>query len=256
MSELGADRTFLLDQQYRTADNLQARIALHERFSTNPRPFPEWVFDRLEFPAAAEILEVGCGNGNLWLANRDRIPRGWRLTLTDFSEGMLSEARRRLGGRAAFRVADAQELPFADESFDAVIANHMLFHVADRGRALAEIRRVLRPGGSLVATTNGRGHLRELRWLVDEPEDDAWFERFGLENGAEQLEHFFADVEAERFPDSLKITQRDPLVAYVQSLGDRVRDLDQIAVRTDAAIAQEGAWHVTKSVGLFRCRKR
>jgi hypothetical protein len=79
------DRSFLLERQYRTAQNLNARIELHERFSTNPEPFPRWVFDRLRLPSEADILEVGCGNGNLWAANRGRIPAGWRLTLTDIS---------------------------------------------------------------------------------------------------------------------------------------------------------------------------
>jgi cyclopropane fatty-acyl-phospholipid synthase-like methyltransferase len=82
---VGTDPTYLLEQQYATAQNLKTRIALHERFSTSSQPFPRWVFDHLRLPERADILEVGCGNGNLWAANRERIPSGWRLTLTDFS---------------------------------------------------------------------------------------------------------------------------------------------------------------------------
>jgi ubiquinone/menaquinone biosynthesis C-methylase UbiE len=73
------------------------------------------------------VLEVGCGDGNIWRENLDRIPPGWRLTLTDFSPGMVDAARAVLGDRAEYAVADVQELPFSDASFDAVIANHMLF---------------------------------------------------------------------------------------------------------------------------------
>jgi SAM-dependent methyltransferase len=246
----GEDRTFLLEEQYRTADNLRTRIALHERFSTSPQPFPEWVFDRLDLPAEADILEVGCGNGNLWAANQERIAPGWRLTLTDLSDGMVKEARARLGDLAADRVADVQHLPFANESFDAVIANHMLFHVPDRPRALAELARVLRPEGVLIAATNGRAHLREL-WN----RGARWSERFGLENGEEQLKPFFGEVEVEYFPNALEITEVAPLAAYIESLGTADDARAEIVAEADEAIARSGSFHVATSVGLFRCRK-
>src|SRR5436305_15089237 len=82
---------------------------------------------------------------------------------------MLEEARRNLekGGRAfRFELMDAQAIPFEDRGFDAVIANHMLYHVPDRGLALAEVRRVLKPGGRLYTSTIGGSHLRELDELV------------------------------------------------------------------------------------------
>jgi ubiquinone/menaquinone biosynthesis C-methylase UbiE len=246
------DRSFLLERQYRTAQNLNARIELHERFSTNPEPFPRWVFDRLRLSSEADILEVGCGNGNLWAANRDRIPAGWRLTLTDISRGMIDEASERLGELASYCVADVQELPFVSDSFDAVVANHMLFHVPDRERALTEITRVLRPGGSAIATTNGSEHLREL-----DVRSERWSRSFGLENGRAQLERFFRDVEVERFPDSLEITEIEPLLRYVRSLAtpESDEDLARLAKDAEAAIARHGCLRVTKSVGLFRGRK-
>lgn len=250
---MGTDRAFLLERQYRTAENLATRIALHERFSTNPESFPRWIFDRLPLEAATDVLEVGCGNGNLWYANRDRIPPGLRLTLTDFSEGMVEEARARLGGLATYGVADVQELPFADGSFDLVIANHMLFHVPDRRRALAEIARLLRSGGALVATTNGRNHLRELgtAWTA------RWSQRFGLENGPAQVARHFTDVEVEPFPDSLEVTEVEPLLDFVRSLVSPATDDDlaRLAGEAEASIAREGSFHVTKAAGLIRARK-
>jgi ubiquinone/menaquinone biosynthesis C-methylase UbiE len=74
---------------------------------------------------------------------------------------MVAAAMARV--RAPGLVADAAWIPLADGSMDAVIANHMLYHVSDRRRALAEIHRLLRPGGRLYATTNGLGHMAELR---------------------------------------------------------------------------------------------
>lgn len=116
-----------LQEQYRTNANLRARIDLHERFSTSAISYPRWVFDGYAFSDEADVLEVGCGDGNIWRENLDRIPDGWRLILSDLSSGMVEAARGAIGDRAEYVVADVQELPFADGSFDGVIANHMLF---------------------------------------------------------------------------------------------------------------------------------
>src|SRR6476469_9426903 len=124
-----------VEEQYSSADNLRARIALHERFSTGAYPYPRWVFDGYDFGPDADVLEVGCGDGMMWRENLDRIPDGWRLTLTDSSEAMVALAHRVRGDRVGYGVAHIEELPFGAESFDAVIANHMLFHVEDRPRA-------------------------------------------------------------------------------------------------------------------------
>jgi ubiquinone/menaquinone biosynthesis C-methylase UbiE len=121
------------------------------------------------------VLEVGCGTGNQWTNNLDRIPRGWRFMLTDFSAGMLAEAQENLSGKlhhVEFKIADAQDLPFPDASFDAIVANHMLYHVPDRPKAFAEFRRVLKPGGKLYAATNGKHHMTGLYAMTD---------RFGIE---------------------------------------------------------------------------
>src|SRR5439155_6255128 len=136
-----------------------ARMGLHEQFRVNPYGWHRCVFDRLDLAPNTRPLELGCGPGVLWSENPDRLPTGWEVVLSDFSPGMVHEARQKLRGRAStfrFAMADAQAVPFAPASFDAVIANHMLYHVPDRAKALNEIRRVLRPGGRLYAATNGQ----------------------------------------------------------------------------------------------------
>src|SRR5947209_5349571 len=140
------DREYLLQRHYADASNLRARIALHQRFSTNPRGLPAWFMEQLEIPANGQVLEVGCGPGGYWAEVASMIPGSWQITVSDFSPGMVAQARQRLGAlERPFTVveADVQSLPFPDRSFDAVIANFMLYHVPDRSRALAEIHRVL-----------------------------------------------------------------------------------------------------------------
>ena len=222
--------------------------------------WPEWVVDHYGFPDGAEVLEVGCGDGSIWRETLHRIPESWRLTLTDMSPGMVDAARTALGARATYAVADVQELPFEDESFDGAIANHVLFHVDDRARALGQLARVLRPGGVLVGTMIGRDHFRETRELIGE--ESVIFsesrERFGIETARPQLEQFFVDVEIEPYPDSLAVTEVEPLLDFVRSLdtpGLTEAHVAEIGCVAAEAIATEGAFHVTKSLGRFRCRK-
>jgi len=202
-----SDQQYLLSEQYQDASNLNARIQLHDRFSTNKYGWYQWVFDQLNLSPETRVLELGCGTGRSWCENLNRVPRGWDITLSDLSLGMLAEAQRNLRGSQRhfeFEVIDAQAIPFEDESFDAVVANHVLYHVPDRTKALSEIRRVLRPGGRFYASTVGRSHLRELYELVRrfDPSVDPWGAylpgSFLLENGLDQLSQWFSRVTLHR----------------------------------------------------------
>ena len=248
-------------EQYATNANLRARIALHDRYSRTTVSYPHWIFDGYGFGDETDVLEVGCGDGNIWRENLDRIPPGWRLTLTDFSPGMVDAARAALGDRAAYAVADVQDLPFDDASFDAVIANHMLFHVEDRPRALGELARVLRLGGAFRATTIGLEHLRELRELVPPPPESQWArtrERFMIEQVPEELAPFFADVEVERVPgpQDLEVTELEPLLDFVRSRGDvSEEELEPLRTAAEAEIAEHGFFRVSRDSARVAGRK-
>jgi SAM-dependent methyltransferase len=102
--------------------------------------------------AGRRILDAGCGSGPLFAALRDRgaIVRGF-----DTSTGMLELARRRLGDGADLRVVDlGGPLPYPDDTFDDVVASLVLHYLEDWGPALAELRRVLKPGGRLIASVD------------------------------------------------------------------------------------------------------
>jgi SAM-dependent methyltransferase len=257
-----SDQLFV-HNQYRNAGNLNSRIALHQRFSTNPYGWLRWVFDQFHLPPQCRILEIGCGTGDLWRENLDRIPEDWEITLSDFSAGMVDHADRNLARESHafhFMRLDAQYIPLEGESFDAVIANHMLYHVPDRNKALAEIRRVLKTGGRFYASTNGQGNLRELADLLlrFDANLSAWGwhlpETFLLENGLAQLSPHFAQVALRRYEDSLIVTESAPLVEYL--LSGRM----ETAVENRATFARfverelesrGGTFHITKDAGLF-----
>lgn len=262
------DPTYLQTDQYRNADNLNARIVIHERFSTNPQGGFAWMWNILmKLPAEAKVLELGCGSGTLWTTCPERIPPGWSVTISDFSAGMLDSAWRNLvtlGRGFKFEQIDAQSIPYGDETFDIVIANAMLYHVPDRPKALGEIRRVLRTGGALVAATAGSNHLKEFPdWferLDPTAERVAFKNPFSLENGLAQLEPFFSDIEIHRYPDNLRITEIPPLMAYLKSsttYGNKPESIfAQLEQELTAELQSKGAIFITKSGGLFLARKR
>jgi SAM-dependent methyltransferase len=265
---LFTDREYLQTDQYRDPYKLNARINIHERFSTNPYNFYLWIFDQFELPPDCDILEVGCGPGDVWEKNLPRLPVGWRLTLTDFSIGMVEKARHRLQTSEhpfRFAVADVQDIPFPTERFDALIANHMLYHVPDREQAIAEIHRVLRPGGLLYATTNGRKHLQELAHLARRFDPDAFeaarredpdllsSENFGLESGWGQLSPWFFHVKQKKYEDGLIVTEPEPLATWVQSwagliFGDKVEAFVEFMQNE---LVCRGVLRFTKEPGIF-----
>jgi SAM-dependent methyltransferase len=257
-----SDRRYVAEQ-YRNADNLIARMALHRRFSTNPYGWLRWVFDQFRLSPHCRILEIGCGTGDLWRENLDRIPAGWEITLSDFSAGMVDQANRNLSGKShpfQFLMIDAQSIPLERGSYDAVIANHMLYHMPDRKGTLAQIRRILKTGGRFYASTNGQGNLRELADLVTKFNADlsAWRrhspDRFLLENGAAQLSQQFAQVSLRRYPDSLIVIEAAPLIDYLLSgpIEPAVENREKFAKFIERELADcGGAFHVTKDSGLF-----
>lgn len=266
------DQNYLLNKQYRDATNLQARISLHNRFKTNPYDWFHFVFDHLNLPDDAAILELGCGLGNLWEKNLARIPPRWTITLSDFSPGMLSDARKNLAHTNRmfqYRIIDAQQIPLDDEHLDAIVANHMLYHIPNRQQALSEIHRVLKRRGFLFAATNGANHLSELHALYELLHPTMLHSinhtfsanEFTLDNGLHQLTPWF-HAEIFHYEDALVITETDPLIAYLLSmapLDDLIiseENIAQLRSKIEKRLRNEGSIYITKSTGLFVCQKK
>jgi len=222
---LGTDQEYLRERQYRDPTNLNARIALHAKYSRADEPWYPWLAARIEWPEGGDVLDVGCGTGVLWVAVAPLLPR-LRLTLTDLSDGMVEAAAAAVAGLDGVdlieaRPCDVQELPFADESFDVVVANHMLYHVPDPARAAAQLARVLRPGGVLMAATNGPRHLDAVadlsRQVLGWSPLDLVDRRFGTTTGASILGTAFGSVEWQPHPATMLCTDPDDVVAFITS---------------------------------------
>jgi SAM-dependent methyltransferase len=193
-------------RQYETEAGLAARKAVY-REVTGPDA-RELALEAVLHGTPSRVLEVGCGEGEL--AERLTATVG-DVVAVDQSARMVELTRAR--GVDA-RVADVQELPFADESFDAVLAAWMLYHVPDLDRGLSEVSRVLRPGGRLVATTNGAGHLAELLALGGL---ERWDLPFDAENGEEILGQHFSSVERQDAHGTVTFPDIDLVRSYFAS---------------------------------------
>lgn len=223
------NQNHLLASQYKTSENLSPRIQLHLKYSTNPQIFYHWIFDQFQFKPKSNILEIGCGNGNLWKMNQEHLTvSNISLTLSDFSAGMLKDAQKNLGKmisdqNISFKVIDVQKISLDTNSFDIIIANHMLYHVPDLNVALSEITRVLVPDGIFYASTNGAGHLKEMYDLLHQfdnqfPSSDRLNRQgFYLEHACNYLQKCFTSCTIARYNDSLLITDAQALVDYVVS---------------------------------------
>ena len=256
-----------LKNQYQNATNISSRINLHSLYSQNKQGWFPWIFQQCHIKPRLRILELGCGDGTLWTDNLALIPEDISITLSDISSGMLRDARRAIGSsdtRFAFRAFDCKKIPYKDESFDLVIANHVLFYCDDIPAVLKEICRVLSPEGHFLCSAYGKAHMREVSQLVEDFDDrivlsaDKLYERFGRENGRKILEPFFPDAKWLSYEDFLLVQDAEPLISYVlschgnqnQYILDHYKEFRAFATKKTAK-----GFRITKDAGVFLCEK-
>jgi SAM-dependent methyltransferase len=240
------DREYLTGVQYASDVNLAARQAIYRFQQPRIRTWA-WALDLAGLRGDERVLDVGCGNGLYLVALAERGHRG-DVVGVDLSGGMLTAAATR--SASSLSVADAQRLPFADDTFDCVLAMHMLYHVPDRDLALAEIRRVLRPGGVLLALTNSHRHLEELNRMISASRA---YLTFSSESGGAELSGHFASVERHDVRSELVVTEVEPIVAYVASMGSVAVLAPEVERAARAEIDREGAFRIRTDVGCFVC---
>lgn len=249
-----ADRE-VVKNQYADSTRLETRISIHEKYSRNKQPFGEWIVSYYAFRPGERVLELGCGTGSMWKGVT--LPEGCHVTLTDLSEGMLNTARTNTAHlQADYAQCDAMALPWANASFDVVIANMMLYHVPDISKALAEIRRVLKPDGRFFAATFGEhGAVEAVLDMLGLP--CTVNHRFTLQNGGDQLYEHFALVRMDQRPDALDVTNLDDLIAYLRSMAGMtvLADIPDKRLReVFTAHMTDGILSLPKEYGLFVCQ--
>lgn len=255
--------------QYRNSTNLAKRISIHDKYSTNKNDWFRWVFEKFKLSSNIKVLEVGCGNAMLWRKNVNNIPQNCEITLTDISEGMLDDAKKILGEdteKFKFKIVDANNIPFSDESFDIVVANNMLFYCRDRARVFSEIRRVLKSDGYFYCSTMGERHMKELELLVKNFDETIVLSEldlsgeFGLENGESQLSEWFQHIKKYDYESNLIVTEGEPLIQYVYSTHGNVNEIlkgkyQQFEDYIKGELDKKGSVFISIISGLFESRK-
>lgn len=206
---MSLDNPNFVSRQYASTDRLATRASVWHDDPASPSPHEVALASLAELPTR-RLLEVGCGRGAF--ARRCADTLGCEVIATDLSEAMVASARA-LDLDA--RVASVEALPFSAGAFDAVVAAWMLYHVGDLPKAMAEIARVLRPGGRLVAITNGEGHLAELWSAVGRSAPAPSFSRG---SGRGILEPWFPRVERRDLTSTARFPDRQSIAAYLASV--------------------------------------
>lgn len=265
-----------INEQYLDSSNLEKRIRIHD-YSTATEEWTEWVFNKMNLQAGMTILELGCGTGLLWLKNIHKLPQGIHLVLTDRSEGMLAETKENIKPYQAllnernvtieYQIMDANDLSLKQQIYDAVIANHMLYHVKNRDTCLQTIAKALKPNGAFFCSTVGNTHMKEMHELVAnfdsriEMPSAHFTVAFRLENAFQQLEKHFTTIERHDHENDLIVDDADVIYDYIDSypgnahfiLSQRGNELLELI---ESKLEKEGAIFIHKSTGMFICKNK
>lgn len=250
-------RAYLQQVAYKDSGKLLDRASIY-RYRVAPGELNPWVLAHTDWPAGARVLDVGCGPGR-YLRDLAALPHGVRVVGVDLSEGMCREACE----HAPVAMADAQVLPFPGGAFDRVLAPHMLYHCPDIPAAVAELRRVLAPGGTALVVLNTPEHMAEARELMRTvlgTDGLSIGERITTANAGPVLAAAFAEVTLDRFDSDIAVPEAAPVVAYVRSTSrwDGVHDPDAataaLAQRVDEVIARDGAFRLSGRAAVYVCR--
>ena len=250
-----------VEAQYAQSKGLDIRRTFHEKYSVNRQGYGDWLVSRYDIRDGMTVLDIGCGTGSLWLGHEEIVSECRKLILADLSEGMLETAKKNLGrhDNTEYQNADIQNLPFMNGTFDAVIANSMLYHVPDLEKGLQEVRRVLKRGGFFYCATFGENNFTDklAEWFRLAGEDFRPNHNFTMQNGKEILSRSFESITPVFYEDSFHITKPEDLVEYLLSLAS-LKAVNDLPVQKIRDVLKEhtvdGAIDLPKEYGMFICR--
>ncbi|HEY6492137.1 MAG TPA: class I SAM-dependent methyltransferase [Trebonia sp.] len=264
-------RRMLTGSAYADDRHIRSRVAIYAYAETTGTP--RWRTSMIPWDGTQIVADVGCGNG---FDLRQIVPQGrCRHAIgLDLSAGMLRsiEDLSRFSGLSLVQ-ADAQRLPLPDACVDVAMAMHMLYHVPDIPAAIRELRRVTKPDGTVLASTNSAASLAEINDLLDAAVSTQLGRQaqampalsFTTRNGAAMLSREFSGVTLRAHDVPLSIPSVEPVLGYVASLRDPVlahigQPLDFDAVLADIAaevgqvIQTGGRFRTASHMGVFICQ--
>ncbi|NFR85728.1 MULTISPECIES: methyltransferase domain-containing protein [unclassified Clostridium] len=257
-----------IKEQYNSDENLNLRTNLHS-YNINNIDWDKWCFQKMNLLKCSKILELGCGVGKLWIKNQDFIDENSEIILSDFSPNMLKCAKNNLENldcKFKYKKINAEDIPYDDESFDVVIAEHMLYFVTDIEKALSEIKRVLKPNGIFYVTTNSCNSMIELNKLAEKFDpnldinNNGLSSRFDLENGEKMLKKYFNNIESEILEGKIILDKAEPVVSYKASTiqGNSIlvgKKREEFTKYLEKYIEENKNIEITTKAGIFKASK-
>lgn len=259
----------LTHAQYQSSTHLDARIALHRRFTPPGQDMWDFVWNHYQFAASDHVLETGCGTGEFWVHPACHIPSGMQLLLTDRSPGMIEHARHRLADLSTimrFGIADAAHLPTPDHTFSVVLAHFMLYHVPAKLQALLEFSRVLSTSGWVGIVLTGPTNMAKIFDTIRRVDPHVTLAKtdaatFHAERGDSVIRSVFSSVTRYDYAFTMQVDDPELIIGYAQSSPS----VQALHLNTDfwtryrdcimAEMQHHGTFNVTKSCTLFVCRK-
>lgn len=261
-----------LQLQFDTIDGLQLRVLFHHQHTHFSDNFHQWMFNHYQFPKNAQVLDIGCGDGTIWLANQTSIPKDIKITLADISLKMLEECQTKLNFIKQIKnieEADCFYLPYPDKSFDVIIANHLFMYFDDLPKALKEVERVLKDDGILYCSTIAKDMMKERDLMLKEFDkrisfnQDVLYQRFGYENGKEKLSRYFQDIQLDERIEVYQIKDLDLYYRFILSgkglspnLEVMYRKKEKLYDFMKSYLKKHKLFYLTTHAGIFIARKR
>ncbi|TLG74197.1 MerR family transcriptional regulator [Culicoidibacter larvae] len=263
-----------VEEQYSDSENFQSRLQLHELYSQNTQGWQNWVIEQMDIGDDANILEIGCGTGELWDDGRyASLPESVKILLTDKEQTMLEICRYKFKGISQFRPVrqfDITADTLIDEQFDVIIVNHVLQLFDNSSELLARIAKMLKPDGKIYASTVGEQHMYELEMLLQKLDKrmtlriDSQVLNFSLEKGQEKIPKGLTLLETLYYQDQLAVNEIQPLMQYIYStkfIGN-VQQFDSPEFKAKLAKIlatelekQNGQINIQKHTGMFVMQK-
>ncbi|MFY0216183.1 class I SAM-dependent methyltransferase [Bacillus cereus] len=270
-TKVECDKMNDVKRQYNVSNHLQTRIDTHTHYEEKHVDLDKIVIEHLQLQGEENILEVGCASGKFLSLLQTNGHKG-TLAGFDQSEAMLAEAAK-TNNLIEWKRGDASKLPFETNCYDLIIARHMLYHVKDVEKTIQGFHKVIRPSGTLLATTNSSVTLplivemcNRMLDAFDLPKTTSSVTPFCLENGKEILQSVFPTVEETVIHNALVFHHATPIVNYISSMFPSLNIPDNTYLHAEMKVwlkeevenelsLHNGIWRDPKTLAIYRCQK-